>query len=232
MTERNLRSARPPVPPGPRGARVTHFFGNGDFAKTLDFLTRQTREHGSIVSFRVLGRRLYVLDDPELVREVLVVQQHKFARATGAALLREIVGTSVLTAEEPLHRARRRMLQPAFGRAQIATYAHAMLEEARATRDALVPEQTLDVGAAMTRLTLAVTGRTLFGADVGADAERMNAALARAMGSISRLGPVRRGRAAVDKRPAAPASAALEPSLRPRATRARRDRRVRRRATT
>jgi cytochrome P450 len=177
------------VPPGPRGFGVTRFFGNGDFQKTLDFLTQQARVHGPIVSFRLLGRRMYVLDDPALVREVLVVQQHKFARATGAALLREIVGTSVLTAEEPLHRTRRRMLQPAFHRAHVASYGRVMVDEARAVADALRANEALDVGSAMTRLTLAITGRTLFGADVGVEAERMNAALGRAMRAVSRLGP-------------------------------------------
>ncbi len=131
------------VPPGPRGFEVTRFFGNGDFQKTLDFLTQQARVHGPIVSFRLLGRRMYVLDDPALVRDVLVVQQHRFARATGAALLREIVGTSVLTAEEPLHRTRRRMLQPAFHRAHIASYGRVMVEEARTAADALNPNETL-----------------------------------------------------------------------------------------
>ncbi len=190
MTHRQFRTRRKRIPPGPRGWEVTQFFGNGDFAKTLDFLTRQAREHGPILSFSLLGRRMYVLDDPALVRDVLVVKQHAFARATGAALLREIVGTSVLTAEEPLHRARRRMLQPAFGRAQLATYGAVMAEEARIARDALAPGDVIDVGDAMTRLTLAVTGRTLFGADVGKHATAMSAALARAMADVSRLGPL------------------------------------------
>ena len=131
-----------------------------------------------------------MLDDSELLREVLVVQQHRFGRATGAALLREIVGTSLITAEEPLHRKRRRMMQPAFHRAQIRTYADAMVEEARATADAVVPCAPFDAGAAMTRLTLAITGRTLFGEDVGENAVAMSAALERAMRTISLLGPV------------------------------------------
>ena len=189
MSRADIRSTQGCVPPGPRGFAVTRFFGNGDFQKTLDFLTQQARNHGPIVSFRLLGRRMYVLDDPALVREVLVVQQHRFARATGAALLREIVGTSVLTAEEPLHRTRRRMLQPAFHRALVGSYGRVMVDEARAAAAAIPSNGTLDMGATMTRLTLAITGRTLFGADVGVEAERMNAALGRAMRAVSRLGP-------------------------------------------
>jgi cytochrome P450 len=133
---------------------------------------------------------MYAIDDPALVREVLVVQQHRFARATGAALLREIVGTSLITSEEPLHRTRRRMLQPAFHRARIRAYATVMAEEARAAADAVVADGAFDAGAAMTRLTLAVTGRTLFGEDVGGSAAAMSASLARAMRTISRLGPL------------------------------------------
>jgi cytochrome P450 len=133
---------------------------------------------------------MYLLDDPEFVREVLVTQQHRFARATGAGILREIVGTSLITAEEPLHRTRRRMLQPAFHRARMDAYGAVMAEEARAVAGSIVADEHLDIGALMTRLTLAVTGRTLFGADVGENAAAMCAALERAMRTVSRLGPV------------------------------------------
>jgi cytochrome P450 len=190
MIRRRVRNEDARVPPGPRGLAVAKFFGNGTFGGTLDFLTRQAREHGPIVMFEVLGRRMYLLDDPELLREVLVTQQHRFARATGAGILREIVGTSLITAEEPLHRTRRRMLQPAFHRGRMDAYGAVMTEESRAVAASIVADETLDIGALMTRLTLAVTGRTLFGADVGENAAAMCAALERAMRTVSRLGPV------------------------------------------
>jgi cytochrome P450 len=179
------------VPPGPRGLAVLGFLGGGAFQKTLDFLAAQTRRHGPIVSFRLLARRLYVLDDPELVRQVLVVQQQRFSRATGAEVLRDVVGTSLVTSEEPLHRERRRMMQPAFHRERIARYGATVSDEARRVAADVCAGRLVDIGAAMTSLTLGVTGRALFGAGpAAAHARHMNASLVRAMRAMSRLGPV------------------------------------------
>ncbi len=185
-----MRVAPSPRPPGPRGLEVLGFFGDGTFGGTLRFLEDQARRHGPIVAFGIGARTLYLLDDPELVRQVLVVQQQRFSRSTGAALLREIVGESLVTAEEPVHRTRRRMMQPAFGRARILEYAAVAADEARLLGDAWHDGRLVDVGAAMARITLAITGRTLFGADVGGRAEAMTAALAPALRTISSLGPV------------------------------------------
>lgn len=183
-----MRSARR-SPPGPRGLEVLGFFGDGGFDGTLRFLRAQSERHGPIVSFGVF-RRLYLINDPDLVREVLVVRQHGFARSTGAALLREIVGESLLTSEEPLHRVRRRMLQPAFHRTRIAEYAALAALEAGRACEGVTAGRLLDVGTLMTRLTLAITGRAFFGSDVGGEAESLGLSLARALRTVSRLGPV------------------------------------------
>ena len=178
------------VPPGPRGFETLGFFGGGSFAGTLAFLAAQARRHGPVTAFGVGPRRLYLIDDPFLLREIFVERQHAFGRSPGAAILREVLGTNVLTSEEPLHRARRRMLQPAFHRARIAAYGAIAAERSRALVAGWRDGDVVDIGAAMTRLTLEVTGRALLGADAGDRAERMSAALARAMGAISWLGPI------------------------------------------
>ena len=183
-------AARSPSPPGPRGFAMLGFFGDGSFEGTLRFLRAQSERHGPVVSFGSPLRRLYLLDDPELLRQVLVVQQHRFARSTGAALLREILGESLITSEEPLHRRRRRMLQPAFHRNRIAAYGADAARESQLALATLHDGESVDIGAAMTRLTLSITGRAFFGAEVGNEAEVLGAALARALRTVSRLGPI------------------------------------------
>jgi cytochrome P450 len=61
----------------------------------------------------VFNQRLFLIDDAELIEQVLVREQHKFTRDRGAILLRELVGDGLLTSDEPRHRERRRVLQPA-----------------------------------------------------------------------------------------------------------------------
>jgi hypothetical protein len=49
-----------------------------------------------------------------------------------AAILRDLLGKSMLTVDEPQHREQRRVLQPAFHSARIASYGSAMLDETQA----------------------------------------------------------------------------------------------------
>jgi cytochrome P450 len=159
--------------PGPRGRDALRFLGIGSAGGLLAFFADCAHRYGPIVSFRSLGQRVVLLDDAELIGEVLQHQQHRFGRDTGAVLLRELVGDGVLTTEDPMHLQRRRMLQPAFHRARIAGYTTSMVDEAERMGDAWATRTTIDVGAEMTRLTLGVVGRSLFGTEVGDEAGRV-----------------------------------------------------------
>jgi cytochrome P450 len=170
--------------PGPRGREALEFLGFGSSRGMLAYFADASRKYGPIVSFRVLGQRIVLVDDADMIADVLQNQQHRFSRDTGAALLREIVGDGVLTTEDPGHLVRRRLLQPAFHRARIATYTEGMVEEAQRSSERWKDGRTIDVGAEMTRLTLAVVGRSLFGTDVGEEAS----GIARVIASIGSRG--------------------------------------------
>jgi cytochrome P450 len=170
--------------PGPRGRDALEFLGFRSSGGMLAFFARASRTYGPIVSFRVLGQRIVLLDDADMIADVLQNQQQRFARDTGAVLLREIVGDGVLTTEDPVHLQRRRLLQPAFHRARIATYTEGMVAEAERSSDRWNDGETIDIGAEMTRLTLAIVGRSLFGTDVGEEAR----GIARVIASIGSRG--------------------------------------------
>src|SRR5450755_4801565 len=141
------------MPPGPRGLKTLGFL-RPSADGVIAFLTQTSRRYGPVAGFRVFGARVYVIDEPQLIEEILVRRQHEFGRDTGATLLRELVGDGLLTSEEPRHRERRRMLQPAFHRAQIATYAGSMVEESARLADEWAARSSIDVGSEMQRLTL------------------------------------------------------------------------------
>src|SRR6476469_9514973 len=101
------------LPPGPRGLKAYGFLGGGSAARAFAFLERTTQEHGPVSMFRILNQRICLVNDAELIKQILVTEQHKFTRDTGATLLRELVGEGLLTSEEPFHLERRRLLQPA-----------------------------------------------------------------------------------------------------------------------
>jgi cytochrome P450 len=178
------------MPPGPRGWKTLGFLGGGSAAGVLAFLVETSRRYGPIAGFKILGTRVYIIDEPALIEEILVRRQHDFVRDTGATLLRELVGDGLVTSEEPRHRQRRRMLQPAFHRAQIAAYAETMVAQTLRTAQSWTEESALDMGAEMRRLTLAIVGAALFGADMHGSTDAIAAVLSRVTEKGAWLGPL------------------------------------------
>lgn len=177
------------MPPGPRGWKTLGFL-RPSADGVIAFLTQTSRRYGPVAGFRVLGARVYVIDEPALIEEILVRRQHEFVRDTGATLLRELVGDGLVTSEEPRHRERRRMLQPAFHRAQIATYAGSMVSEAVHLADGWSARPNVEIAAEMRQLTLAVVGAALFGTDMRARADDVAGVLRRVIEKGSRVGPL------------------------------------------
>ncbi len=176
-------------PPGPRGFKSFGFLGNGSLGGTVEFLQRVSHEYGPFASFRVLHKRIYLLDEPDLIQEILVTRQHEFVRDSGATLLRELVGDGLLTREEPQHRERRRVLQPAFHKEQIAGYAAVMVREASRVAGEWEDAAVLDIRQQMRKLTLSIVGATLFGTEFRDAAVRMAAILDRVVRKAARIAP-------------------------------------------
>jgi cytochrome P450 len=132
----------------------------------LAFLEKTARRYGPISSFRLLERD------------------------SGAELLRELVGDSLITREEPLHKDRRRMLQPAFHKEQIAAYARIMVAASNRMAANWTVGAELDIRSEMRKLTLEIVGAALFGADFTGSAEKLSEVLQR-VGKRSRwLAPI------------------------------------------
>ena len=170
------------VPPGPRGRAAYGFLGGRGGAGTIEFLNKTARNYGAISSFRIFGKRIYLIDDAELIREILVTRQHEFVRDTGANLLRELVGDGLITREEPQHKERRRVLQPAFHRDQIASYVQIMAGEVEEFSAKWTNGGIVDIRREMRRLTLSIVGASLFGSDLRESAD----AVADVLGGVAR----------------------------------------------
>lgn len=176
-------------PPGPRGLDVLGFFGVRTASSTLSFLQNTARTFGPLSYFRVFHQHTYLVNDPELIKEVLVVQQHRFTRDVGATVLRELVGDGVLTLEEPRHRERRRILQPAFHRDQVSTYVEIIENESKRLLPGWETKSQIDLGQEMRQLTLSIIGSSLFGPDFRDSAGQISAVLGRVMRRAGRIAP-------------------------------------------
>jgi cytochrome P450 len=177
---------RLPEPPGPR--RGFPLAALAAFRRDpLAFLERVHREHGDVAAWRFGRRRVYLLAHPELVRDVLVTRHRNFIKSRALQRARVILGNGLLTSEGEFHLRQRRLAQPAFHRERIAALGEQMVGFASATADGWRAGVEMDLPREMNRLTLAIAGKTLFGADVQAEADEIGSALTDALEAFKRL---------------------------------------------
>jgi cytochrome P450 len=163
--------------PGPSRFETARRLAPNPFPRFAPFLVEMTQRYGHAVAFALPWRRYVFLNEPALIRDVFVTQQHAFSKSFGARTLRYLLGEGLLTSEDPLHRQMRRIVQPAFHRERIAEYARAMEEHAALFVDRVSPNEPFDVHAAMTELTLRIATTTLFGSDESGSTKLVSDAL-------------------------------------------------------
>jgi cytochrome P450 len=173
-------------PPGPKGLPfVGHLFA---FRRDpIGLLQRLARDYGDLVYFRVGPQDVFLLNHPESIQNVLVTHQRNFMKGRGLERAKVFLGEGLLTSEGEFHRRQRRLAQPAFHKQRVAGYGTIMAEYAVRTREHWQEGATVDVAQEMMRLTLAIVGKTLFDADVEAEATEVGVALTTVMEGWSRL---------------------------------------------
>ena len=121
LTRRSLKGRS--IPPGPRSPLLTLQFQKD----TPGFLRAARDQFGDCTSF-FLGRQLFIgAFSPEMVHEVTVSKQHQFIKGVGFDRMRKVLGTGLLTNEEPIHLRHRRLMQSPFHISKISSYANTMV---------------------------------------------------------------------------------------------------------
>jgi cytochrome P450 len=146
------------------------------------FLTRLAREHGDVVALSLGRQKAFFINDPEIVRDILITHQAKFKKSRMLERARVLLGDGLLTAEGEHHKRQRRLVQPAFHRERLIGYSASMVDCAAACLERFHAGEAVDVAKEMMRLTLAIVGRTLFSANVDSEADEIGAALAEVFG--------------------------------------------------
>jgi cytochrome P450 len=168
-------------PPGPHG--LPWLGVTFDLLRDpLELLERMGRDYGEISSMCYWRGARILLNAPQPIEQVLVVQHQKF---TKGILLRitadRLLGRGLLTSEGDLWRRQRRLAQPAFQRARIAAYAPAMVQIAGEQAAEWQPGERRDLAAEMMQVSLRVAMRTLFGVEVKSEAAAVGEAMAAIM---------------------------------------------------
>jgi cytochrome P450 len=132
---------------------------------------------GDVAYFRMAQQPAYFINDPEMIRDLLVVNAHKFHKGRALKRAKALLGEGLLTNEGQSHLRQRRMIQPAFHRQRIADYAKLMVEYGEKMSDAWADGEVRDIDKEMMHLTLQIVGKTLFSADVENEANEVGRAM-------------------------------------------------------
>jgi cytochrome P450 len=131
-----------------------------------------------------LGRLpVYFLTTQELVHEILVTQGRHVDKGRIFDRLRPLFGNGLITSAEAYHRRQRRLIQPLFDHASVATYVDSMYQHAVAMAESWHPGQTVAIDTAMYELTMTTVGEIMFSAAMAqpaiAEAQRSLPALSK-----------------------------------------------------
>src|SRR4051812_390850 len=117
--------ARTAWPPGPRRT-LSSLLPLGLGRDPLGYITGLSRTYGDVVHLNAAGEDLVLLNHPRLVKDLLVTNQRNFHKGRGLERARKLLGNGLLTSEDDTHLRQRRLIQPAFHKERISSYASAM----------------------------------------------------------------------------------------------------------
>lgn len=132
------------------------------------------QSYGTTSHYRIGNSDVFVLHEPDLIREVLINQADKFIKERTQRRMKILLGNGLITSDGDFHKRQRRIAAPAFHRQRIQAYGSVMVDRALAMRDQWQPGVEIGALAEMMRLTLQIVARTLLNADVTADVQQIN----------------------------------------------------------
>jgi len=143
----------------------------------LEYFTKVAREYGDVAGLRVLNFKTVFINHPSLIEEVLVTNARKYSKGRVLRANRHVFGEGLLTSEGDFWLRQRRLAQPAFHRARIASYAATMVDYTERMVQGWRGGEERDAHQEMMRLTLEIVAKTLFDADVEGDAQEVGKSL-------------------------------------------------------
>ncbi len=143
----------------------------------LEYFTKVAREYGDVAGLRVLNFKTVFINHPSLIEEVLVTNARKYSKGRVLRANRHVFGEGLLTSEGDFWLRQRRLAQPAFHRARIASYAATMVDYTERMLQGWRGGEERDAHQEMMRLTLEIVAKTLFDADVERDAQEVGKSL-------------------------------------------------------
>jgi cytochrome P450 len=162
-------------PPGLQHNLLFYMFSRFHAGDPIGFFQHLGDTYGPIAHYRLGPENIIFINDPELIREVLITQHSNFVKERTQDRMKILVGEGLITSSGEYHLRQRRLAQPAFHRARIDAYAKTMVERAVRLRESWRDGEQREVALEMMHLALSIVGKTLFDSDVEAEVEEIAA---------------------------------------------------------
>lgn len=171
-----LFSSTQHFPPGPKGHLIFGHLSEINRAP-LDFFTQCAREYGDFVRLRFGPFPVYLLNHPDLVKEVLVTQSPKFIKSSAYRRGLRVLGNGLLTSDGNFWKRQRRLVQPAFHHEVISSCAELMVEYTNQLIGKWQDGEVCDIHHEMMKLTAMIAAKTFFDFDIAGETEGLQDAL-------------------------------------------------------
>lgn len=127
----------------------------------LAFFSRLAGETGNFARYELTNGTVFLVNDPALVREVLIAQEENFAKWAFNKSFTAVFGSGLIGSEDELHQQMHRIIRPAFTQARLRGYAATILRMTD-EQQRNWPEGEIDLAYEMAELTLEIIGQVLF----------------------------------------------------------------------
>ena len=157
-------------PPGPKGAPIVGSLFDFRRSGTLDFYRDVWQQYGDVASATIGPVKFFIVTRPEHIQHVLVKHPDKYIKGLSHDKLRLAIGNGILTLEGEKWYRQRKLMQPVYTPKGIRPFAEIMTEESQHLierwRTQLPPDRVVDINQEMTRVTMKVISRAMFGIDM------------------------------------------------------------------
>jgi cytochrome P450 len=136
------------------------------WSRPLPFLN-WLRKFGDLIFFRMFLVRAYIVNHPDIIRDVMVAKRESFRKLPrDSRAIQQLLGNGILISDGDLWLRQRRLVQKAFHASRMPGYARTMAGETERILAEWQPNTEIDVATEMSRLNMRIGGQTLLGVDL------------------------------------------------------------------
>jgi cytochrome P450 len=153
------------LPPQPNGHPIIgHLMGFKN--DPINFMMNSAAQHGDMVLFKLLNKKIYFLNNPEYVRHVMQNNHKNYVKSPGYKPLRLLGGMGIFTSDGEKWLRQRKLYQPAFSHKSIETYSKSVIQNTNDLLDDWNNQaekgDTINISRDMMKVTMAIISETLF----------------------------------------------------------------------